>query len=195
MNVHSRNVGRIAERIAMNELEARGYDIIDLAYMSKTSANVDFIASKDGLSFNVQVKGGSYQAGSQPAIQYGFCTDETISGAYPFFNRKSNAALAADIVIFVAVLTPSDYRAIVMPIQAAEIAVQMNLARYYRQPKLDGGVHKPGKVWLALEKAKTPRKENLSQDQERALVLSHENCWDLLNLTSKPPATTALYHP
>lgn len=165
----------------MNELESRGYQIIDLAYMSKTSANVDFIASKEGKSFNVQVKGGSFKAGDRPAVQYGFCTDEVILGETTFFNRKSEAALLADVVILVAAFSPSEYRAIVMPAQAAEAAAQMNLDRYYRQPKLDGGKRKPGKVWLALEKAKNPRKEDPEQDHERAFILQYEGCWNLDN--------------
>lgn len=46
MITDQKNVGQIAERMAMNELEARGFHIIDLAYTYRTFANVDFMASK-----------------------------------------------------------------------------------------------------------------------------------------------------
>lgn len=180
MQIGSRNVGRIAERIAMNELEARGYAIIDLAYVSKTIANVDFIASKEGRSFHVQVKKTSLHEGDKPAVQYGFCTTDTILGASTFFNRRDDAALSADVVILLAVYSPSKYRAIIMPHQVAEGAAQINLSRYYRRPRLDGGTRQPGKVWLALEGAKNPRKPDPEQDEERPLLLEYENRWDLL---------------
>ncbi|MFO6448706.1 hypothetical protein ACLBKU_16355 [Erythrobacter sp. NE805] len=183
MYIGSRNVGRISERIAMNELEARGYAIIDLAYVSKTIANVDFIASKGGKSFNVQVKGTSLQDGDKPAVQYGFCTAETIAGASTFFNRRDDAALSADVVILLAVYSPSKYRAIIMPHEVAERAAQINLSRYYRRPRLDGGTRQPGKVWLALEGAKNPRKSDPEQDEERGLLLEYENRWELLDFS------------
>lgn len=147
MEVVSKNVGRIAERIAMNELEARGFHIIDLAYMSKTSINVDFIASKGGDSFNVQVKGASNSAidpRNRWGIQYGFCTDEVISKERTMFNGTSDAALQADIVVLLAVRSPSLYRAIVLPIAEAERAAQLNLDAYYRKPSRAGGRRKAG---------------------------------------------------
>ena len=190
MEINAWNVGRIAERIAMNELESRGYQIIDLAYVSKTSANVDFIASKGGRSYNVQVKGASFASGNRPGVQYGFCTDEVIAGNTSFFNRKSDAALSADVVVLVAVQSPSAYRAISMPVEVAEQAAQLNMDRYYRQPRLDGGKRKPGKVWLALEPAQNPRKADPHQDHERAMILEFENAWEF-----KQPATLAPSHP
>jgi hypothetical protein len=60
--------------------------------------------------------------------------------------------------ILLAVYSPSKDRAIIMPHEVAEEAAQTNFSRYYRRPRLDGGTRQPGKVWLALEGAKSPRK-------------------------------------
>ena len=183
MEVNSRNVGRIAERIAMNELEARGFHIIDLAYMSKTSANVDFIASKGGESFNVQVKGTSNPLGSPSsrwAVQYGYCDENVVENRRPFFNSKSDFALKADVIVLLAVNSPSKYRAIILPVERAEEAAQMNISGYYRQLKASGEKRTPNKVWTDLEPAAKPRKLNASKDAERELLKGFEDRWDSL---------------
>jgi len=151
MKVNSKNVGRIAERIAMNELEVRGFHIIDLAYMSKTSANVDFIASKDGRSFNVQVKGASNPDVSPTNrwwVQYGYCDEAAVNGERSIFNSKSDFALMADV--------------------------------YYRQLKASGGSRQPGKIWTDLEPALNPRKHKPTKELERALLKEHWDAWDTL---------------
>jgi hypothetical protein len=183
MEINSKNVGRIAERIAMNELEARGFHIIDLAYMSKTSANVDFIASKGGKSFNIQVKGATNPLPSPSSrwwIQYGYCDEDIVEKRRPLFNAKSDFALKADVIILLAVNSPSNYRAIVMPVEKAEEAAQINMSGYYRQPKPAGGKRQPGKIWMNLEPAANPRKQNPSHDAERALLKRYEGAWESL---------------
>lgn len=183
MEINSKNVGRIAERIAMNELEARGFHIIDLAYTSKTSANVDFIASKAGKSHNVQVKGASnpiVSSTSRWSVQYGYCDEEVVEKRQKAFNRKSDFALMADIIVLVAVNSPSEYRAIVLPIEVAERAAQLNLDGYYRQPKSSGGKRQPGKLWTDLEAALNPRKVKPIKDAERSLLKEHEGAWDAI---------------
>jgi Holliday junction resolvase-like predicted endonuclease len=183
MGINSKNVGRIAERIAMNELEARGFHIIDLAYMSKTSANVDFIASKGGMSFNVQVKGTSVALDTPSArwaVQYGYCDEDVVENRRPFFNAKSDFALKADVIVLLAVHSPSSYRSIVLPVEKAEEAVQINISGYYRQPKACGGKRAPNKVWTDLEAAARPRKLNPSKDREREFLRRFENQWDSL---------------
>jgi hypothetical protein len=183
MEINSRNVGRIAERIAMNELEARGFHIIDLAYMSKTSANVDFIASKGGRSFNVQVKGTSNPLNSPSsrwAVQYGYCDEDIVEGRRPLYNGKSEFALKADVIVLLAVNSPSNFRAIVMPVDKAEQAAQMNMSDYYRQPKPGGGKRTPNKIWRDLEPAANPRKQSASKDAERALLKQYEGAWGSL---------------
>jgi len=180
MEINSGNVGRIAERIAMNELEARGFHIIDLAYMSKTSANVDFIASKAGRSFNIQVKGMSWNGMARARVQYGHCNDAMIDGRASVFNRSSNFALIADVIVLLAVRSPSQYRAIVMPVDVAEQAAQLNMDGYHRKEKIKGGKRKPSKIWTDLEGAATPRTANPIKDAERAHLKPFEDKWDTL---------------
>jgi hypothetical protein len=180
VEINSRNVGRIAERIAMNELEARGFHIIDLAYMSKTAVNIDFIASKGGKSFNVQVKGATNPLSSRWWVQYGYCDEDIVEGRRPLFNSKSDFALKAELIVLLAVNSPSKYCAIVVPVEKAEEAAQINMSGYYRLPKPAGGKRKPGKIWTDLEPAANPRKQNQSKDAERALLKRYEGAWDLL---------------
>ena len=181
MEISSKNVGRIAERIAMNELEARGFHIVDLAYMSKTSANVDFMASRDGRSFNIQVKGASNAIRPENprwAVQYGYCDDDIVERRQPFFNRKTNFALRADVIVLIAVKSPSEYQAVVMPVAVAEEAAQLNLSGYYRLPKANGGKRLPNKVWTDLEAARNPRKLDPFKDKERAILRNYKDAWD-----------------
>lgn len=180
MQVERGNVGRIAERIAMNELEARGFHIIDLAYMSKTAANVDFIASKGGKSFCVQVKGTSNKPSARWAVQYGYCDEDIVERRRGFFNGKSDYALQADVVVLIAVKSPAKYLAVVLPIGMAEKAAQMNIDGYYRLPKASGGKRTPNKVWIELEPAAKPRKLNPARDAERELLLEHVGAWETL---------------
>lgn len=182
MEINSKNVGRIAERIAMNEFEARGFHIIDLAYMSKTSANVDFIASKNGASFNVQVKGASnpvISSSSRWWVQFGHCDESMIAGEKPAFNGKSDFALKADTIVLLAVNSPSNYRGIIMPLEVAEQVAQLNMDGYYRQTKDGGGKRQPGKLWIELEPAKNPRKHNQYHDDIRSLLSKFEGAWEL----------------
>ena len=180
MEVVKGNVGRIAERIVMNELESRGYHIIDLAYTSKTFANVDFIASKGGRSFNVQVKGTSLKTTSRRAVQYGYCTQEIVDGQDPMFNGKTEAALRAEVVVLVGVYSPSNYHAVVLPVAMAEKAAQINLDQYYRAAKRDGGVRKANKVYVELEGSPSPRiLVHPEKMRERAILLAHLDAWDL----------------
>ncbi len=183
MQINKSNVGRIAERIAMNELEARGFHIIDLAYMSKTSANVDFIASKGGRSFNIQVKGATNVFKSPSSrwwVQYGFCDDKGIAGERPIFNSKTEFALKADVLVLLAIKSPSEYRAVVLPVEKAEEAAQINMDGYYRQPKTSGEKRKAGKFWCYLKPSANPRKANPSKDKEQALLSSYADAWDTL---------------
>lgn len=181
MEVDSKNVGRIAERIAMNELEARGFHIIDLAYTSKTFANVDFIASKGGRSFNVQVKGTSLREKQRPAVQYGYCTKETVAGTIPMFNGKSEAALRADVIVLMGVYSPRRYTAVVLPVDRAEAAAQMNISLYYRATKKDGTARVENKVYVELEGTPRPRVPVPAEKvKERELLLAHLDAWDLL---------------
>lgn len=181
--INANNVGRIAERIAMNELEARGFHITDLAYMSKTAANVDFIASKNGRSINVQVKGATWKDGGRAGIHYGYCDDAAIEKRRSMFNSKVDFAFKAEVIILVAVNSPSKYRAIVMPVEDAERAAQINLDGYHRQEKVKGGKRAPSKIWTDLEGPVKPRKANPFKEEEREYIKKFEGLWDSLGGT------------
>jgi len=181
MRVDGSNVGRIAERIAMNELEARDFHIIDLAYMSKTSANVDFIASKGGVSYNIQVKGASAPSGRIWGIHYGYCDEEMIRDRGKKVFNRSGFALEAQIVVLIAVHSPNQYRSIIMPVEVAERSVQINLDRYYRKTKLDGGVRKPNKIFCNFDGVKKRLVDPLFEE-ERNLLLAHEGAWEPLGV-------------
>jgi hypothetical protein len=161
----------------------RGFHIIDLAYMSKTSANVDFIASKGGRSFNIQVKGATNVFKSKSArwwVQYGYCDEDAVGGRRAIFNSKTEFALKADVIVLLAIQSPSEYRAIVLPVEKAEEAAQINMDGYYRQPKASGEKRKPGKFWCHLSPAANPRKSDPFKEKEQALLNSYADAWDRL---------------
>ena len=115
-------------------------------------------------------------------VQYGHGTVEIHSGADSVFNRHHGFYLA-DVVALVAVRTPSDYACVLLPLKNAEQAVQLNLDRSYRRPKRDGGVRKPGKLWVYLEEPSRPRtrdeRERKLEQRERAILAKYRN-WELL---------------
>ena len=80
----------------------------------------------------------------------------------------------------VAVKSPSKYRIFVLPVEKAEEAAQLNLDRYYRQPrKRDGGVRKPGKIWILVEESSRDRVQDPLLDKEREILQKSENVWKL----------------
>ena len=125
------NVGRIAERIVANELEYRGYRVSDLN-KEGLSANADLIATNTG---------------NRWAFQYGHCTDGIIDQDEPMFNRRKSF-YKADIVVLVAVASPTKYWCIALPVKKAEQAAQLNIARGYRTPTKLGKKKKAHKVWI-----------------------------------------------
>lgn len=73
-----KNVGRIAERIVANELEARAYRVTDLN-RDGISANADLLASREGKVWQVQVKGATNGPSDRHWwLQYGYCTQDMI---------------------------------------------------------------------------------------------------------------------
>ncbi len=173
------SVGKIAERIVMNELEARGFRVTDLN-KDGLSANADLIAARDGATFQIQVKGATNKAKERWWVQYGHCTEEVIDEKKKMFNQKDSFYFA-DYVVLVAVKSPSDYRCFVLPQKIAEDAAQMNLDRYYRQPKVrDEGKRKPGKVWVYIEKSPRERSDDRVLKKERSTLQKFEGKWDVL---------------
>ena len=56
INIGRHNVGRIAERIVSNELEARGFRVSDLN-SDGTATNADLLAVSPNRTLQIQVKG------------------------------------------------------------------------------------------------------------------------------------------
>jgi hypothetical protein len=146
--IDGKNVGRIAERIVANELEARGFRVSDLN-SDDTAANADLIAVSNNITLQVQVKGAANPNGPW-WVGYGSCTPEIIDDRnLPMFNRH-NSFYRAHLVVLVAVRSPSEYSCVVLPEVIAEQAAQMALDRDYRVPTNKGQPKQPHKVWIQL---------------------------------------------
>lgn len=180
------NVGRIAERIVSNELEYRGFRVSDLN-KEGTSANADLLAARDGETWQIQVKGATCTADSGWWFGYGHCTDAVIAGDQKVFNRTSNGFYKAEIVVLVCVKSPKEYQCLVLPVEIAEKAAQINLDSYFRVPKRNGDPHKPGKVWVSLDwnrKSKDASKKAL-YEAEQELLKPYKDQWDCLESGSQ----------
>ena len=128
IGINTHNIGRIAERIVTNELEYRGFRVSDLN-KEGTSANADLLAAKDGQTWQIQVK-GAVQGNDGEWFGYGFCTVKAISREEPIFNKHSSF-YKAEIVVLVSAKSPKEYSCLVLPVEIAEKAAQMNLNRKY----------------------------------------------------------------
>jgi hypothetical protein len=117
------NVGNIAERIVANELEVRGFRVSDLN-IGGVSANADLIAAGHDKVWQIQVKGATNTQKDKKWVQYGYCTPEIIRSGEPMFNRRQGF-YRADIVVLVAVRSPTEYRCIVLRTKDAERAAQL----------------------------------------------------------------------
>jgi hypothetical protein len=143
--INKHNVGRIAERIVLNELGFREFRVSDLN-KEGISANADLPAAKTGKTWQIQVKGATEDNGWW--FGYGYCTDAIIAGKGKeegrMFNRCSTSSFyKAEIVMLVSVKSPREYSCLVLPVEIAEKASQVNLDREYRTPKKDGTPKKP----------------------------------------------------
>jgi len=178
MTITKHSIGKIAERIVMNELEFHGYRTTDLN-KDGLSANSDILAAKDGKTWQIQVKGATNKESDRWWVQYGHCTLENINRQKTIFNSKDSFYIA-QYVALVAVRSPSKYRCLILPVKIAEKAAQINLDRYYRKPKTrDGGIRKPGKIWVAIEKSERERRSDPLLDQEREILQKAEDRWNL----------------
>jgi hypothetical protein len=186
--INRQNVGRIAERIVSNELEYRGFRVSDLN-KEGTSANADLLAARDGKTWQIQVKGAT--EGNGWWFGYGYCTDEVIGRVKPMFNRSTSGFYKAQIVVMVCVKSPKEYTCLVLPVEVAEKAAQVNLDACFRGLKNDGTPYKAGKVWVEVHhipKRKDAAKQAL-HDEEYKLLKPYLDNWDLawdLALASVP---------
>jgi hypothetical protein len=177
IGIKKHNVGRIAERIVANELEYNGYRVSDLNKDGK-SDNVDLLASKDGRTWQIQVKGAAVDDGWW--VNYGFCDLAIIAGEKPMFNRVSGF-YKAQVVVLVAVKSPAEYRCVVLPVKKAEKAAQLNLNHDFRRAKKDGSPKKPGRVsvWLG----RVPKARDIERMPfrvaEQELLNPHIDNWNL----------------
>jgi predicted AAA+ superfamily ATPase len=109
INITGGNVGRIAERIVANELEARGFRVSDVN-KDRVETNVDLLAVKSGHRIlQIQVKGATNKPNGRWWIQYGHFSEGIIYDNDPIFNRAVDGFYTADVVICVAVKSPIDY--------------------------------------------------------------------------------------
>jgi hypothetical protein len=112
IGVNKRNVGRIAERIVSNELEYRGFQVSDLN-KEGTSSNADLLAAKGGRTYQIQVKGATWDNGWW--WNYGFCNDEIIDKKKHMFNSCFEGFYQAQIVVLASVKSPTEYQCLVLP--------------------------------------------------------------------------------
>ena len=127
-------------------MEARGFRVSDLN-SDGTAANADLLAVSPDATLQVQVK-GSANADHEPWwVGYGFCTFPIIDreNNEGMFNRRSSFYRASHIAL-VAVRSPTQYSRIVLPVDVAEEAAQLNLDRDYRVLTRNGERKKPNKV-------------------------------------------------
>jgi len=178
--INKTNVGRMAERIAANELEFRGFHVTDLN-KDGIKANADLLAAKDGITWQLQVKGSSWDQGWW--FNYGFCTEDQIQEKTQRVFNRIDSFYRAQIVVLICVKSPIEYLCIVMPEAEAEKAAQLNLD-LFRMKKRDGSAKKPGKMWCNLDympNTKSPQRlEILRKEQE--IIRKYINCWDIFNL-------------
>lgn len=174
MKISKTNVGRIAERIVANELEFRGFRVSDLN-SDGTAANSDLLAVSSSQTLQFQVKGSS-NTSRYWWLGYGNCTAEIIANKnITMFNRRSSFYKATHVVL-VAIRSPKDYCCIVLPVDVAEEAAQVNLDTEYRKENQSGEPMKPGKVFIELDlrpKAKALTIERRAK--ERAILESYRD--------------------
>ncbi len=179
VEINKTNVGRIAERIAANELDSRGFRVTDLN-KEGIACNADLLAAKNGKTWQVQVKGSTWDNGWW--FNYGFCDEARIQNkALPFFNRATGF-YRAEVVVLVCVNSPKDYVCVVIPVVEAEKAAQLNLD-LFRMSKKDGGAKKPGKMWCSLDYLPNTKSEQRKKilTKELEIIQHYKEAWDVFD--------------
>jgi hypothetical protein len=181
IQIAKHNVGAIAERIVANELEARGFCVSHLNKDNSNAPNADLLAVSPRRTIQVQVKGAVNRSSDPWWVGYGFCTPTIIADRdEPMFNRRTSFYKATDVVL-VAVRSPKDYSCIVLPVEVAEMAAQLNLDRDYRTKTRKGEPKKPNKVWLELEPRPKARTSSRFIEERDVLARHRDDAgWGLL---------------
>jgi len=174
INIGAQNVGRIAERIVANELEARGFRVSDLN-KEGTAANADLLAVSPSRAWQIQVKGAANGPKDRCWVGYGYFTEEIVAGTRPIFNH-AKSFYAADVVILVAVRSPKEYSCVVLPIDIAEHVADLHLAAFR-----DRGWPR-GKTHLILEPGPRAKESDPRVIEERKLLALYrdEQGWERL---------------
>jgi hypothetical protein len=173
------NVGRMAERIAANELESRGFHVTDLN-RDGIKANADLLAAKGGKTWQIQVKGSTWDQGWW--FNYGFCNESLIADKTLTVFNRADSFYKAQIVLLVCVKSPIEYVCVVMPTSQAETAAQLNLD-LFRMKKDDGSAKKPGKMWCDLDhipQTKSKQREAILR-KEQQIIKFYKNAWNRLS--------------
>jgi hypothetical protein len=176
IKIGSHNVGRIAERIVANELEARDFRVSDLN-KDGMAANADLVAISGNKTLQIQVKGATNGPKDRWWVGYGHCTQQIIDHKEPWFNRRTSNFYKADIVVLVAVRSLTEYLCFVLPVDVAEQAAQLHLDAGFRARKW-----KPGKTHLTLEPGSRAKESDPSLIEERNLLALYrdEKGWERL---------------
>jgi hypothetical protein len=165
-----KNIGRIAERIVANELEARGFRVSDLN-KEGVAVNADLLAVRPGQTLQIQVKGAANKPKERCWIQYGHFSKGIIHEGEPIFNRKEGF-YKANVVICVAVRSPNDYSCVVMPIDKAEKAASLHRDAF----KTAGWPHGP--THMTLEpRPRAPESTQVRQERKLLALYRDELGW------------------
>ncbi len=183
-----RSIGRIAERIVANELEYHGFEVRDLN-LEGIAANVDLLAVKGGKVWQVQVKGALFDKRYEDGwwFHYGYCGPEHIVNCEERMFNKAVGAFRADLVVLVCIKSPHEYQCIVLPVEKAEEAAQINLNYAYRTKKKNGTDKKPSVVWMAFYVPETSLEKKQAIQREIDLIQGYMGKWEFDNLV--PPST------
>lgn len=174
------NVGRIAERIVANELEARGFRVGDLN-KDGTAPNADLMAFSRGRGQPIQIQVKGAASPKNWRLTHGFCTQEIIDRAVPMYNRQKESFYQAHFVVLVVVRSLKEYRCFVLPVDEAEKVAQFHLDFSYRAKKW-----KPGTLRLPLEPGHRGKmKENDKRELELILPYQDDKGWDSLSQWAK----------
>jgi hypothetical protein len=141
-----------------------------------TAANADLLAVSPDMTLQVQVK-GTANTDDHWWIGYGNCTVPIIEkqNNETMFNQRSNFYKATHVAL-VAVRSPREYSCIVLPVDLAEQAAQLNLNREYRAPKRNGEKKAPHKVYIELGPRPNAQAHTTERcKEERAILASYRD--------------------